>query len=119
MKAERILVLAGGLSGAAGVALSAMAAHLGGGNVGTAANILLLHAPALLCVGLIAASRVQRIGAFVILAGLALFCGDLLLRHYMGARLFPMAAPTGGTLMIAGWLFIAASALTARVRPDR
>ncbi|RUZ84373.1 hypothetical protein EN942_17540, partial [Mesorhizobium sp. M7A.F.Ca.CA.001.14.1.1] len=41
---SRILVLAGGFCGAAGVALSAAAAHLGGAFVGTAASFLLMHA---------------------------------------------------------------------------
>lgn len=117
MNPDRILVLAGGLSGAAGVALSAVAAHAGGGNVATAANMLLLHAPALLAAGLAGRGGLMRAGAFVLLAGLLLFSGDLLLRHYAGARLFPMAAPAGGTLMIAGWLLAAASALSGRGAP--
>ena len=111
MNANRILILAGGLCGALGVALSAAAAHVGGGNVGTAASFVLMHAPAFLAVGLVGANTVLRLGAFVLLAGLALFCGDLLLRHYAGTRVFPMAAPAGGTLMILGWLVIAASGI--------
>ncbi|TIX01867.1 MAG: DUF423 domain-containing protein, partial [Mesorhizobium sp.] len=51
----------------------------------------------------------------VLLVGLLLFCGDLLARDFLGSRLFPLSAPIGGTLLIAGWLAIAASAL-ARVR---
>ena len=34
----------------------------------------------------------------------ALFAGDLTLRQYAGHGLFPMAAPTGGTLLIVSWL---------------
>ena len=45
---------------------------------------------------------------FVIAAGL--FAGDLTLRHYAGHGLFPMAAPTGGTLLIASWLALAVAA---------
>ena len=56
----RILVFAGGLIGAAGVALSAAAAHLGGAFVGTAASFLLMHAPVFLAVGLIGANRMLR-----------------------------------------------------------
>lgn len=102
-------LLAAGLLGAAGVALSAAAAHAGGVNVATAANFLLFHAPAFLALGLFGSSagRVLKAGGWVILAGLLLFAGDLVARHYLGNRLFPMAAPTGGTLMIAGWLVIA------------
>lgn len=114
---QRLFILAGGLSGAAGVALAAVAAHAGGGYVGTASSFLLAHAPALLAIGLLGGGRVRHAGGAVLLLGLALFCGDLLLRHYVGERLFPMAAPTGGTLMILGWLAVAASAFLGRERP--
>lgn len=112
---SRILVLAGGLCGAAGVALSAAAAHLGGAFVGTAASFLLMHAPVFLAAGLLGTNRILRIGSLVLLVGLLLFCGDLLARDFIGSRLFPLSAPIGGTLLIAGWLAIAASALV-RVR---
>jgi len=78
----RILILAGGLCGAAGVALSAAAAHLGGAFVGTAASFLLMHAPVFLAVGLASANRILRIGSLVLLVGLVLFCGDLLWRTH-------------------------------------
>ncbi|SDA73678.1 DUF423 domain-containing protein [Mesorhizobium qingshengii] len=107
----RILILAAGLSGAAGVALSAAAAHLGGAFVGTAASFLLMHAPVFLATGLLGTNRILRIGSLVLLVGLLLFCGDLLARDFLGSRLFPLSAPIGGTLLIAGWLVIAASAL--------
>jgi uncharacterized membrane protein YgdD (TMEM256/DUF423 family) len=110
----RILVLAGGLSGAAGVALSAAAAHLGGAFVGTAATFLLMHAPVFLAVGLAGANRIMRCASLVLLVGLVLFCGDLLSRDFLGGRLFPMSAPIGGTLLIGGWLAIAISALLPR-----
>lgn len=109
-----VLILAGGLFGAAGVALSAAAAHAGGGNVATAASFLLAHAPALLAIGLLGRSRVMAAGGVILLVGVLLFAGDLLLRHYVGARLFPLAAPAGGTAMIIGWLVVAASAFTQR-----
>ncbi|MHA6685514.1 DUF423 domain-containing protein [Mesorhizobium sp. A556] len=107
----RILVFAGGLCGAAGVALSAAAAHRGGAFTGTAASFLLMHAPVFLAVGLIGGNRVLRAGAFILLAGLVVFSGDLLARDFLASRLFPMAAPIGGTLLLAGWLALAASAL--------
>jgi uncharacterized membrane protein YgdD (TMEM256/DUF423 family) len=114
----RILVLAGGLSGAAGVALSAAAAHLGGAFVGTAATFLLMHAPVFLAVGLAVGlagtNRIMRCASLVLLVGLVLFCGDLLSRDFLGGRLFPMSAPIGGTLLIGGWLAIAISALLPR-----
>ena len=105
MASARILTVAGGLAGAAGVALSAAAAHAGGGNTGTAASFLLMHAAAFLAVGLARSSLPMRVAALVMLVGLALFAGDLLMRGFAGTRLFPMAAPTGGTLMILGAAF--------------
>lgn len=109
---QKLFILAGGLAGAAGVALSAAAAHTGGGNVGTAASFLLAHAPAFLAIGLLGRGRLLAGGGAVLLAGLLVFAGDLLMRHYVGYRLFPMAAPLGGVALIGGWLLIAASALT-------
>ena len=108
---SRVLVFAGGLVGAAGVALSAAAAHLGGAFTSTAASFLLMHAPVFLAIGLIGANRFLRIASVILLAGLLLFAGDLLARDFLESRLFPMSAPIGGTLLIAGWLGIAISAL--------
>ena len=108
---SRILVLAGGLVGAAGVALSAAAAHRGGAFTGTAANFLLMHAPVFLAIGLAGGNRCLRIASLALFVGLLLFSGDLLARDFLGSRLFPMSAPIGGTLLIAGWLAIAVSAL--------
>ena len=113
---DRILVFAGGACGAAGVALSAMAAHRGGAFIGTAASFLLMHAPVFLAVGLSAGSRVLRLGSLALLIGLVIFSGDLLAREFLATRLFPLAAPTGGTLLIIGWLTMAASALMSRQR---
>lgn len=110
----RFLALVGGLCGAAGVALSAAAAHLGGAFTGTAASFLLMHAPVFLAIGLAGGNRMLRIGGLVLLAGLVVFAGDLLARDHLSARLFPMAAPVGGMLLIAGWLAVAASALAGR-----
>ncbi|TIP89259.1 MAG: DUF423 domain-containing protein, partial [Mesorhizobium sp.] len=71
-------------------------------------------APVFLAVGLIRANRILRTASLILLVGLVLFSGDLLARDFLGSRLFPMSAPIGGTLLIAGWLAVAASAL---VRP--
>lgn len=107
---NRFFIFAGGITGAAGVALSAAAAHMGGGNVGTVASFALGHAPVFLAVGLLGRNKVLQLGSVVLLLGLLLFSADLLARQFAGARLFPMSAPFGGTAMIAGWLIIAASA---------
>ena len=107
---SRALVFAGGLCGAAGVGLSAAAAHLGGAFTGTVASFLLAHAPVFVAVGLTGGNRIARIACLVLAVGLVLFCGDLLMRDFGGMRLIAMAAPAGGTLLLAGWLVLAASA---------
>jgi uncharacterized membrane protein YgdD (TMEM256/DUF423 family) len=113
----RILVTLAGLMGAAGVTLAAASAHQPDGTrLAAASTMLLFHATTVLAaVALIERNIIQlRIGAtaafgFVIAA--ALFAGDLTLRQYAGHSLFPMAAPTGGTLLIVSWLLLAAAAL--------
>lgn len=99
-----------GLCGALAIAAYAGAAHGGESHLGAIAPLLLGHAPALLVLSLIVPnSRTANIGGALLVVGLALFCGDLFMRDMTGNRLFPMAAPTGGTLMILGWLVIAVS----------
>ncbi len=108
---HRPLLFAAGLCGALGVVLSAVAAHRADlPNLGTAANMLLFHAPAFLALSVMLKNRVRMAASFVLFAGLALFVGDLLTRAYFGTRLFPMAAPTGGVLLIGGWLGVGVSA---------
>src|SRR5262249_39668466 len=45
--------------------------------------------------------------------GSALFAGDVALRAFVGYRLFPMAAPTGGVVLILAWLALAVAAILA------
>jgi uncharacterized membrane protein YgdD (TMEM256/DUF423 family) len=111
---NRLLILAGGVFGAAGVGLSAIAAHGTTTNTATAATFLLVHAPVLLSIGLINFNGAMRLGAAVLFVGVALFSGDLVARDFMDERLFAMAAPAGGILMILGWIGIAVSALLPR-----
>lgn len=108
------LTVYAGLAGAAGIALAALGAHgsdLSG--LTTPANLLVMHATAAVAIVAVAL-RAARPGAFllaalVLLVGVTLFSGDIALRTISGARLFPMAAPIGGTTMIAGWLVVAAA----------
>ena len=71
--------------------------------------MLLFHALAVLAVVALTERGIidRRLGivaasGFVIAA--VLFATDLTLRQYAGHRLFPFAAPTGGTLLILSWL---------------
>jgi uncharacterized membrane protein YgdD (TMEM256/DUF423 family) len=116
----RLGLVLGGLSGALGVALMAMSAHMDTtGLMKTAAEMLLFHAPALVALGLIAQVRRVPLLPFAwgfLALGLTLFCGDLISRALTEHRLFPMAAPTGGMFLIGGWLtvFLAALRISAR-----
>lgn len=105
------LLLLAGLFGAAGVALAAAGSHLGGVNIEIAANFLLFHAPALIGFALLGRNRVALVAGYVLALGVALFCGDLVMRAQLFVPLFPMAAPIGGTTMILGWVGLAFSAL--------
>lgn len=99
-----------GLCGALAITAYAGAAHGGENHLGTIAPLLLAHAPALLVLSLLVpSSRAAHIGGALLIVGLALFCGDLFMRDMTGNRLFPYAAPTGGTAMILGWLVVAAT----------
>ncbi|TDK39775.1 DUF423 domain-containing protein [Rhizobium deserti] len=98
--------------GAAGVALAAGASH-GGDTVflGSASTMCLAHAPVLLGLYLGHRSfRTATLAALILGLGTIIFAGDLVSRHYLGDRLFPMAAPLGGSLMMLGWLVLAAGA---------
>ena len=83
------------------------------------ARMLLFHTTAVLAVVALAERGVidVRIGiaaAFGFVIAAALFAGDLTLRQYAGHSLFPMAAPTGGTLLIVSWLSLAVAAAWPR-----
>jgi len=113
MRSFRILIVLAGIMGASGVVLAALSAHgADASRLSAASSMLLFHAAAVLAGVALAAHRVidTRIGlaagiGFVI--GATLFAIDLTLRVYAGNRLFPFAAPTGGTLLIVSWLALA------------
>jgi len=115
-----VLAALAALMGGAGVGLAAAAAHVEGGELGrTAALFLILHAAAALAIGAharVAPSRALVAVGFVMEAGAALFAGDLASRAFAGARLFPFAAPLGGSTMILGWFALAAVFATAARR---
>ncbi|MDQ0454385.1 DUF423 domain-containing protein [Rhizobium paknamense] len=108
-----VLPVFAGLFGAAGVGLAAAAAHVtGAANLLTPASaIALAHAPAVLALYL-AADRLPTATAagLILCLGVLLFCGDLVLKQFTGHGLFPMAAPSGGFSMMAGWLLVAVGA---------
>ena len=82
--------------------------------LGPLSLITLTHAPALLALSLTphGHGRVHGIALGLLGLGALLFCSDLAARHFLSTGLFPMSAPLGGVLMIAGWATVAAWALT-------
>jgi uncharacterized membrane protein YgdD (TMEM256/DUF423 family) len=116
----RVLIVLAGIMGADGVILAAASAHQADASrLGAASSMLLFHACAVLAAVALAERALihSRIGlaaaiGFVIAAGL--FAGDLTLRQYAGHGLFPFAAPSGGTLLIASWLALAVAAAWPR-----
>lgn len=117
MEAKFYLLLAASL-GAAGVMLLAAGSHAAPGNATIAGQMLLFHASALMAAVLAReAGHLQamagRVAILALFIGVIVFSADLTLRGFAYGRLFPMAAPIGGTLTIAGWIALAAAAAMA------
>jgi uncharacterized membrane protein YgdD (TMEM256/DUF423 family) len=113
---------AAGLTGAGGIILAAAAAHgVPDPRLQTAANFLMLHAAATPVCGLALVLPQRGIwflgAAGLFLSGSLLFGGDLSARALAGTRLFPMAAPLGGTLLIFGWALVTLAALIVMRQP--
>ncbi|MCS7070845.1 MAG: DUF423 domain-containing protein [Anaerolinea sp.] len=125
----RIFSIAGGLLGAAGVALGAFGAHGLSGffetNPGaeatfrTAVQYHLIHAIALIGAAWATErfpSRPARLAGWLFLVGILLFSGSLYLLSIFGLRFMGAVAPLGGAALIAGWLSLALAA--GRARPS-
>jgi uncharacterized membrane protein YgdD (TMEM256/DUF423 family) len=114
---EALLLVLASLMGAGGVALLAASAHMAkDAGLGSAGAMLLFHASAVIAaVAAAAQGLIPRplglIAAGGLVIGAALFAGDLALRAFVGHRLFPMAAPIGGVVLIVSWLTLAGAAL--------
>src|SRR5919205_867971 len=106
--ASRLWLGLAGLSGAAGVALSAAAAHAtlrDARLVATSGEFLLLHAPALIAAGWLADRHggiAPSVAGLAFLIGILCFCGSLALRG-MGVDMPDGVAPAGGVGLILGW----------------
>lgn len=117
-----ILLVLAGLMGASGVILAAAGAHAApNAGLDSAAYMLLFHAvaivggAALTQQGLLWRPLMVAVLAAWFIGG-ALFAGDIALRAFAGHRLFAMAAPTGGIILIAAWFALAAAAIGAMLR---
>ena len=117
-----ILLACAGVMGASGIILAAAGAH-GSPHAGldSAAYMLLFHAAASLGAASLAQQgllwRPLTIGVLIAwVLGSALFSGDVALRAFAGHRLFAMAAPAGGIILVCAWLALAAAALGALIQ---
>lgn len=120
MRNPRAVITIAALFGAAGVALLAAGSHRVSPFATTAGQMLLFHAPALIASALARRAgwlheRTSLVAMTALTAGVAIFSGDLTARTFLEwPRLFPMAAPIGGSLLIVGWLALALAAMLAR-----
>src|SRR5262245_60467071 len=117
---ETALLVLAGLMGAGGIVLAAASAHgAPGAGLDSAGYLLLTHAAAVIGgTALLHQAMLSRTVGLIALAGFViggtLFAADVAARAWIGARLFPMAAPTGGVILIASWLAVVLAALMAR-----
>jgi len=108
-----VLASLAALMGAAGVALAAAGVHANGGELAErGALFLLLHAGAALAIAAhariaTASARALVIVGFVMEAGATLFSAEIAMRAFTGVRIFPFAAPIGGTTMLIAWVALA------------
>ncbi len=120
-----LILLIAALQGAAGVTLAAVAAHVdASANLATASQFLMVHACAGLALAALAAAlstppRGLIYATFALQAGVTLFSADLALRALGPGRLFPYAAPIGGTTTILSWVALAVWAMIRLVKNDR
>ena len=97
-----------------------MSTHYPGGfSLGIAGTFLLIHAAAFLALAACAGQGHIAGASLSVVAlgwalGLALFCGDLVTRVFLGTRFFPGAAPAGGVILILAWAGLALAALRPR-----
>ncbi len=112
------MVATGGIFGAVGVATAAAASHSDTtGLLGPASIMLLAHAPVLIALYAAKAHiHFVSVAGLILTLGTILFTADLAINFLnrtginqtglLPDGIFPMAAPIGGVLMIAGWLVI-------------
>ena len=105
----RLLAAAGAVLAAAGVALSAYAAHAADAgaraSLHSAALMLLVHGVALAAIAPQRVSGLGRMALGAMLAGVVLFAGSLAASHALATS--TRLAPVGGGLLIASWLALA------------
>lgn len=112
-------IMVAGVNGALAIGLAAYGAH----GVDAAAVPLmekasqfqLIHAVALLVIDRLAEPKAGLVNAAggLFALGVALFSGSLYVKAMTGAIPLPMVTPTGGVLLLLGWLILAVSAFVS------
>ena len=118
-KAPFVILAIAALQGCAGVTLAAAAAHVDSSPLlATASQFLMLHAGA--GIGVAAFGRTLANPGRLLLPicgalqfGVTLFASDMASRALGPGKLFPYAAPIGGSITILAWAGLAAWALFA------
>ncbi len=115
-----ILVWAG-LAGAAGVGLSAAAAHkVDSPALTTAAMILTLHAAASVGIFAVALRSLRPLfwqaAALLMLLAATLFSGEIAFHTFTGDASLQCLPPFGGTVRIASWLMVPLAGLVSWLR---
>jgi uncharacterized membrane protein YgdD (TMEM256/DUF423 family) len=112
-----MMIVLAGLMGATGIILAATAAHAASGaGLDSAAYMLLFHATAVLGGATLLQRDLLRRPLMLVVLTASLFSSDIALHAFAGHRLFAMAAPTGGIILIVAWLALAATAIEALMR---
>lgn len=122
----KFTLISGSVLGALAVVLGAFGAHALKGMLAesgrmdtfeTAVKYQFYHAIALVLIGILLqrsgedAARWLNWAGVAFLAGTIIFSGSLYAICFTGITKFGATAPIGGLLMIAGWIFVALSAL--------
>ncbi len=115
-----ILVWAG-LAGAAGVALSAAAAHkVDSPALSVAATILTLHAAAAIGIFAVAVRSARpglwSVAALLMLLAATLFSGEIALHTFTGNGSLQFLAPIGGSGLILSWLLVGVAGVVSWTR---
>lgn len=118
MTFNRSLLLFAALNGAMSVAVGAFGAHGVPADaktlLTTGAQYQMVHATLAAVLAVWPASgRAGRIAGWLVASGGLIFCLSLLLIAVGGMRFMGAVAPVGGTLMVGGWLVLAARALSS------
>ncbi|MBS0234550.1 MAG: DUF423 domain-containing protein [Proteobacteria bacterium] len=110
-----------GIAGAAGVGLSAAAAHkVDSPALSVAATILTLHAAAAVAIFAVAVRsahpRLWSAAGLLMLFAASLFAGEIAFHTFTDNATFQFLAPIGGSGMILSWFVVAVSGFCSRGR---